>query len=278
MYVFIADLFLGFFTGRPAKQFNSSVGFEVIGGSHPARCRSEVFLFCFLRSPTTDSLCNPELYRAVLHIDIWYIYIIFFLYIYIYIYVKYIYIDLSVPSLHILVGPGDLGFLPQIQSNQSVSKAGVRMETPGSLSRGAVWTHGVGSVGQLGSSLLGIRGSFLEVFFLLRAFRHCSDIVSLDSIDMAKTIKQKHDLRSALVLNNLDMFLLIVVSWALQDNLILHYLTTFLVDSPFQDYCTSRIDRHTRSRATPTVDGLRLAISQPFQLMQDCVSNSFWFV
>ena len=132
--------------------------------------------------------------------------------------------------------------------------------------------------GSVGVSLLGIRGSFLEVFFLLRAFRHCSDIVSLDSIDMAKTIKQKHDLRSALVLNNLDMFLLIVVSWALQDNLILHYLTTFLVDSPFQDYCTSRIDRHTRSRATPTVDGLRLAISQPFQLMQDCVSNSFWFV
>lgn len=63
----------------------------------------------------------------------------------------------------------------------------------------------------------------------------------------------------SLVLNNVDMFLLIVVCWALQDNLILHYLTTFLVDSPFHDYCTSRIDRHTR-------------------LVQDFVSNSFWLV
>ena len=92
-----------------------------------------------------------------------------------------------------LVGPGDLGFLPQTQTNQSVSKAGVRMETPGSLSRGAVWTHGVGSV------CWGPVGSFWRCLFLLRGFRHCSDIVSLDSIDMAITIKQKHDLRLCLL-------------------------------------------------------------------------------
>ena len=207
-----------------------------------------------------------------------YIYIyIYILYTRVYIYCIYTYIDFSVPSLHILAGPGDLGFLPQTQTNQSVSKAGVRMETPGSLSRGAVWTHRVGSVGSVGVSLLGTSGSFLEVSFLLRGFSHCSDIVSLDSTDMAKTIKQKHDLRVALVLNNLDMILLIVVSWALQDNLILHYLTTFLVDSPFHDYCTSRIDRHTRSRRL-------LLMAWDLQYLNHSnwcrifVSNSFWFV
>lgn len=170
--------------------------------------------------------------------------LIFDLDIYIYYTHIYTYINLSVPSLHILVGPGDLGF--PTDPNQPVC-------FQGGGAYGNAWQLVTGRRVDTWSwvswvSLLGIRGSFLEVSFLLRGFRHCSDIVSLDSIDMAITIKQKHDLRVSLVLNNLDMFLLIVVSWALQDNLILHYLTTFLVDSPFHDYCTSRIDRHTRSR------------------------------
>ena len=132
--------------------------------------------FLFGKVPNNRFLMQPRVipwsstYWYFIYIYDMYVYLYIYIYIiytciYIYIYCIYTYIDFSVPSLHILAGPGDLGFLPQTQTNQSVSKAGVRMETPGSLSRGAVWTHRVGSVGSVGLVCWGPVGRFWRCLF-----------------------------------------------------------------------------------------------------------------